>query len=359
MLYRVVAGTLFIAAAGAARLEARSSDEPYLAIRMGLKCSQCHVNRTGGGGRNAFGNVWAQTQLPIVTMDLRSRNLNDWIAVGFDVRAQFSAAVSSADPQTAFEIPEAQVQIEGQLVPGLLTVYVDQTIGPERAYTREAFGMLQWRPARGYVKAGKLLLPFGWRLWDDRAHIRSETGFTYLTPDLGIEIGIEPGPLSWSVMVSNGSAGGAEGDSQKMITSSAVIVQRAFRVGASASHNAAATFRRNIFGGFGGFQLGPVSVLGEADWILERTDAQSDRRQFIAYAERNLWATRGVNAKVTYGYHDPDLDVPENQRIRMRFGIEVFPVPSLQLAAFYELIDDIPQVTTDTDRVILEAHIHF
>ena len=42
----------------------------------------------------------------------------------------------------------------------------------------------------------------------------------------------------------------------------------------------------------------------------------------------------------------------------MRFGIEVFPVPSLQLAAFYELIDDIPQVT-GTDRVILEAHIHF
>lgn len=334
-----------------------AAEEPYLAIRTGLKCSQCHVNRSGGGGRNAFGSAWAQTQLPARTLAVRSRGLNDWVSVGFDVRARFTAGVTSTTPQTAFDMPEGQVQVEARFVPNALAFYLDQGLVPDAAFAREAFALVEWRPLNGYAKAGKFMLPFGWRLWDDGEFVRAATGFTYATPDLGLEVGIEPGPLSWFVAVSNGS-GGNETNSEKLVTSQAALVFSDFRLGASAARRSDPGRRRDMVGGFGGFRLGPLAVLGEADWIFHRIQGSPDRDQMVAFAEGDLLLRKGINAKVTYGYSDPDLDVAEDQAVRFRAGIEVFPVSFVQVSAFYVLLDD-PQVTGDVDQIALEVHLHF
>lgn len=336
--------------------------EPYLAVRTGLKCSACHVNRSGGGGRSAYGSMYAQTQLAMRAGTTRSRSINDVLSLGWDVRALASGIVedySPGSPRTAIELGEANLYLEGRVIERTLAVYLDQTLGPGPASAREAFALVEGLPLNGYAKAGKFLLPYGLRLQDDAEFIRAQTGFSFKTPDQGVEVGIEPGALSFFVAVSNGTAGAAEADNGKQFTSSLAIVRRSFRLGGSASRNeGVGAARRDVYGGFAGFAVGPLSVLGEVDGIEERVQSGAKRTQLAGYVEGDLLAARGVNVKATYGYFDQNLDVAEDQRVRLRFGLELFPVVFLRAAAFYTADLWIPQASAP-DRVSLELHLHF
>lgn len=70
--------------------------EPYLAVQLGLKCGQCHVNPTGGGLRTNFGDIFAQTVLPAQHLDNVLDNwtgqVGQYIRVGGDLR--FDASVT-------------------------------------------------------------------------------------------------------------------------------------------------------------------------------------------------------------------------------------------------------------------------
>lgn len=354
--------TSTIVAAIVAAGSAHAAPEPYLAVRTGLKCSACHVNRSGGGGRSAYGSVYAQSRLAMRTGTVRNRALNDFLALGWDVRALASGTVEDyvpGSPRTAIEVGEANAYFEARVIERALALYLDETLGPGPASTREAFALIEGLPLNGYAKAGKFLLPYGLRLQDDAEFIRARTGFSYKTPDQGIEMGFEPGALSFFVAMSNGTAGAAEDNNGKQFTSTLAIVKRAFRLGGSASRNEGVGLaRRDVVGGFAGFALGPFSVLGEVDQIAERVQSGAELKQLAGYVEGDFLAAKGVNAKVTYGYFDKNLDVAEDQRVRLRFGLELFPVGFLRAAAFYTADLWIPQANAP-DRVSVELHLHF
>lgn len=346
---------------GASVSGAERAPEPYLAIRTGLKCSACHVNRTGGGGRSAYGSLYAQTQLPRHTQPVKNRAVTDFLAVGWDLRTSASGTLSASTPRTALELAEANAYVEARLIERWLAAYVDQTLGPGAASAREAFAVVDL-PLAGYAKAGKFLLPYGLRLPDNAEFVRAQTGFSYQTPDVGLELGWEPGPWSVFLALSNGTAGAAENNDGKQLTGSVILVRRRFRLGGSASRNQGAGLeRRDVVGGFAGAVLGPLALLGELDRIVERSQVGStvrQRRQLAGYLEGDLLAARGINAKLTYGYFDQNLDVPEDQRVRLRVGLELFPVAFLRAAAFYTGDFWIPQAATP-DRVGLELHLYF
>jgi hypothetical protein len=333
--------------------------EPWIAIKTGLKCSACHVNRSGGGGRNNLGSIYAQTQLALSSDAVKSRALTEVLSVGFDFRLKASGTVRESTPRTSIDLDEAQVYLEARLVRDRIALYIDQTVGPNRAVARELFALIEKLPLNGYAKAGKLLVPYGVRLKDDEEFIRGVTGFNYNTPDQGFEVGVEPGPWSLVVALTNGNLGAAENNSGKLGSAVVSYTRSRYRVGLSASRNTSDALRRDVYGGFGGVRLGRLGILGEMDYVEERLPDVAPRRQFLGFAEGDLTLRQGLNAKVTYGYHDRNRDVPEDQRIRWRFGLEAFPNPFLQLSGFYILDQDITQAIRDLDRVLLELRVHF
>jgi hypothetical protein len=306
--------------------------------------------------------------LPAQTVAVKGRRVVDWLGLGFDLRARFNWVLSdNVAPNSAFSIPESQLYLEANLVPNTVTLYIDQSLGPDQSRPRELFGLVAWKPLNGYAKFGKLLLPYGWRIWDDNAFIRSVTNYTYRTPDLGVEVGIEPGPLSWFVALSNGNFAGEENNNQKLLTSSAVLTFRRFRVGASGSYNGTPGRKTSMVGGWAGFSIGPLVFLGEADMVFDSFDdpAQSNRDQIVAYVEGDWLIAKGLNVRLAYGFHDPNAAVrdgtsetPEDQRGRVRFGLEAFPVSFVQMSGYYTRLDDAGE-PNDRDVITLEGHLYF
>ncbi|MFQ5550449.1 MAG: hypothetical protein ACE5FJ_04335, partial [Gemmatimonadales bacterium] len=184
------------------------------------------------------------------------------------------------------------------------------------------------------------------------------TGFTFESPDQGFEIGIEPGRFTWIVSVTNGAGGSVENDSEKQVTTTVYYAGRRFRLGGAASHNGG-TASRDVVGGFGGVNVGRITALGEFDFIFDDSAVSGDSDQFAAFGELDVLAAPGINAKFTYGYLDPDRGVPENERVRVRLGLEIFPRPFVRVAAFFTIVEDIPQAVSDTDRIGLELHLYF
>lgn len=339
--------------------------EPYLAVRTGFKCSQCHTNRTGGGKRNDFGNVYSQTRLPMTVVGVGDEGpfmapqLTSFLSVGGNLRVATSREFTGDSPRNPIDIKEGTVYVEASVVRDVLTIYADQLIAPGSPRSRELFVLVGSLPGESYLKVGKFFLPYGFRLLDDGEFIRQRTGFNYANSDLGVELGFEPGPLSLALAVTNGTQGAAENNSEKMVTGLASMVFNRFRVGASASRNDAEAGRRDVVGAFGAFSLGRFAFLGEFDYVFDDPVDGEDVDQFAAFIEGDLLAAQGLNLKVTYGFLDPNRDIGENARIRLRFGVENFVTQFLQVSLFYTLLEDIPQATTDRDALSLEVHGFF
>lgn len=322
--------------------------EPYLAVRYGLPCAQCHVNPTGGGMRTVFGNTFAQTQLPAHRIDtgdqLWQGQLTAFAALGGDVRASASVTdVPDRGTTDEFDVDEARLYLSLSPIPERLTVYLDQRVAPGASSNMEAYARYWTTDRRWYAQAGKMYLPFGLRLEDDSAFTRQVSGINMTTPDSGVQVGWESGSWSAQFALSNGSAGGTENDDGKQFTSQAVYVTPSWRLGVAGSINNADAGDRNAYGVFGGLKTGPIAWLAEADLVTDDSFPDGERKLMAGLLEGNWLIRQGHNLKVTAEMFEPDRDVDEDEQTRWSVLYEFTPVQFVQLRGGVRVYDGIPQ----------------
>lgn len=351
---------LWLAATGVAHAE------PYLAVQAGFKCVQCHVNPTGAGLRNAFGNAFAQTQLAARRVgaedaELWTGSVGRYLAVGGNLRANASySKVPDVGSSDDFGVEEGRLYLEAALIPGRLSVYVDERVAPGNADNREASVRLWLREGSLYVKGGKMYLPFGWRLEDGSAFVRQLSGINMQTPDNGLEFGLESGAWSAQLAVSNGTAGGPEVDDGKMFTARVEHVLDRWRIGAAATFNDADAGDRRGAALFAGSRWGRFSLLGEVDWFDDDGIGANGRKRMATLAEANFLWRQGHNLKATFEWYEPDTDVDEDEQTRSSLVYEWSPMQFLQARFGVRRFIGIPQNDLQNrTEAFLQLHGYF
>jgi hypothetical protein len=342
----------------------RAFAEPYLALRMGLKCEVCHVNPTGGGLRSDFGDVFAQTVLPAhrVAADrgLWTGEVTSWLRLGGDLRYD-SNFTETPNQKTTHEtaVQQGRLYGEAEVVPNRLIFYADAQVTPGTAQDHEAYALYWSENHDWYIKGGKMYLPFGFRLEDQTAFLYDVSSTSMYEPDHGLEFGWMRGHWDTQLTVSEGNfAGGLPSTPGKEYGLQASYVESRWRLGVAANDDDNSFARRRILGVFGGFRTGPVEWLGEVDTVENKgTPAVT---QTAGLLEADWLIAAGNNLKITYEPYDPDRDVHGNGESRLSLVYELTPIQFLQLRAGardYNGPRGIP--SENTTLLFIQAHVFF
>jgi hypothetical protein len=343
-----------------------ASAEPYLALRTGLSCTSCHVNRTGGGGRTAYGAGYGSQSLPwrvIRGVDsLFDGTITERVRLGSDLRGAYVGNLQDPGPFVGeFRVSEANLYLTLDLLPDRLVLYADERVAPGGAVNREAFALLRAGSGGFYVKAGKFYLPFGLRLQDDEALTRRFTGFSFNSQDVGVEIGAEAKGWSSALAVTNGTGGGAETNNGKQVTWTGSYLHPVWRGGLSASHNdLPGPASRKVGGGFVGASTGPVVVLAECDLIRDDDGVSPEVRSAVGHVEVDWMPTQGINLRAWVGRYDPDREVDGNRQDQAGIGIDWTPLPGIQLRGYYRARKGPSDLAgSGDDQAVAELHVFF
>ncbi len=339
-----------------------ASGEPYLAVESGLKCASCHVNPSGGGKRTVLGTLYARNQIAANAWSKDpavkpwTGDVKPWFAVGADFRGGYeSVDTPGFENESETEVTRATVYALLRAVPNLLSFYFDEKIAPDDVENREAYMLLTPKQGKFTVKAGQMFLPFGLRLQDDNAFVRQTSGINFLTPEDGVEVGLELAKWTAQLAVTEGESD-TSGDH---VSLSAAYVKPRWRVGASYNTNEDELGDRDMQGLFAGFKTGPISWLAEVDFVADKSSSGGNDA-YASLLEGNWRIRKGHNVKVSYEYLDPDRDRGEDQQEKYSAVWEYSPIQFVQSRVGVRRYNGIPNYPlSNRDEVFAELHVYF
>ncbi len=244
-----------------------------------------------------------------------------------------------------------------RLIPNYLTLYVDLDVSDD-ADSREAWGMVRnMLPWNGFVKGGRMFLPYGLQLQDDESFIREET-FNFNTREEAFEIGFEPGPFTFIAAVSDGGSG--DRDVRVTTTAYALFTDLPFvrnvLLGNSFSRVGGDLGDETTFGFFAGSNVERLTFLGEVDFL-----DTAGKGLFVAYVEANYLFFDWLNFKVAFDFADSDRSgstLVDDSKNRVSFGIEPFLGRFLQTRLFYRIANGVESLPArNQNELFAEVHL--
>lgn len=335
--------------------------EPYLAVDQGQKCVLCHVNPSGGGLRSAYGVHFARTALAANalpdSLPTWSGGFGGMLRLGADVRWSTTRVTVPALPaQRNAGLDQGRVYGELSLAGERVGVYLDKLLAPGKASTQEAYLRVNGESRQWHLKGGQFYLPFGWRLQDQTAFVRSVSGISMATPERGLEAGLEIGDWSGQLAETRPQRQ-TPGASRRQTTAQLSWVQPWGRLGGSVASARSSAGKRQAYGLFGGLRTGPVAWLAELDLVHDSGYPEGRRQLRAALLELNWKLAQGHNLKLTGEHFDPDRHVPEDHKARRSLAYEYTPLPFVQGRVGVREYRGIPQSPFDNRRaVFVELH---
>ncbi len=337
--------------------------EPYLAFKTNNKCSACHTNPIGGGARNSYGAYYGTQMLPEVAGEisaLEPGKLSDTFSLGGDLRLNYDQSNRDDQDAKSFNTQSAQLYFSVAPKNSKFAFYIDQQVAPGSSLNREAFVLTKLK-GNNYIKAGKLMLPYGIRLEDDLAFIRQATQVNFDTSDNGVELGLEYSKAVLNFAITNGTSSTSNDDENFQFTARGEYLGDNWRMGLSAALNDAELGRRTMANVFGGMNIGGWVFLAELDRIQDEVaDGEDDTVQLASFIEVNKEISKGYNLKLTSEYLDPNDRIDEDERTRHSLLLEYTPYAHLQLRSGVRIGEDIPQRDSGnfTD-FFLQMHMYY
>ncbi len=315
---------------------------PRFSLQNSTPCQTCHINPSGGGMRNEFGNhavAFQELVLPpmkkLVEDRFKPPRLGESVTVGFDLRYLVFDDGEVFRMQT-----DAYAAIEP-----FRDFYYQLRLSDEQGIT-ENFGLLYFDEQRHYIKVGRFELSHGLKLEDHTAYVRSRTGDQpHLYYD-GLALGAKIGDGYAAVELFNPEDRG-------------MIVVHAYRPGFIPQLNlgwmAGFSGRFSEKGGdsddepsdetdhshdpagpppdnravFGGLSYDRFSLLGELDLAGRSPDQLAFCAGFTARIEHGLYFL------TEYNFYDGDRDIAAGVDEFVRLSLQVFPLPYVELRPAY------------------------
>jgi hypothetical protein len=349
---------------------------PRFAVREGSSCIACHVNPTGSGLRNDYGNdVVALEELPLERwLDKGNEDwdgyISDHLQIGGDFRLQgVQYDDSNGDRQSAVFPMQADFYTYLKLNQNA-GIFTKIGARGSNSFNAEYWALLSNLPKNAWLRMGRTLPNYGLRVDDHTSFIRGGnfsrtlTGLEkegllfgpYLNSPAILELGVPMfGGLQWtSSMATSLIKSGEELNNfttQLSYSGSNDIVTYMAGVSYMEEDNF------NLLGVSGGVSFADFTWTFEADQAENWIDGNTS----LALYDELAWEViQGVQLIGKYDFWDPNTEWKSGAVSRYALGTEIYPlnIMEIKLQMRINKIDG-ENVTTPDPEYLVQTHFWF